>query len=153
LSDWAVSFVESEKVSDANIIGGLSGGAMIGFASVLLLLMIGRIAGISGILGGVITFGAAKDVPWRAAFIAGLILGAALYRLIWGPLPLQLQVEGTVLAIAGILVGVGTRVSSGCTSGHGVCGLARRSKRSVAATFIFMGAAMLTVYVTRQVMS
>jgi len=136
---------------EANIIGGLAGGAMIGFASVLMLLLIGRIAGISGILGGAFIFTATADVPWRIAFIAGLMLGAVLYRLVWGPLPLQLQAQGVMLVIAGVLVGVGTRVGSGCTSGHGVCGVARRSKRSFAATLIFMAVAIVTVYVTRHV--
>lgn len=136
-------------MSEANIIGGLTGGAMIGFASVLMLLMIGRITGISGILGGAINWKATEGLPWRVAFIAGLILGAVLYRLLWGPLPLQLQAQGAMLVVAGILVGIGTRVGSGCTSGHGVCGVARRSKRSVTATLTFIGVAMLTVYITR----
>jgi uncharacterized membrane protein YedE/YeeE len=136
-------------MSEANIIGGLSGGVMIGLASVLLLLLIGRIAGISGILGGVINWKATEGTPWRVAFIVGLILGAVLYRLLWGPLPLQLQAQGAMLALSGILVGIGTRVGSGCTSGHGVCGVARRSKRSITATLTFIGVAMLTVYVTR----
>jgi len=136
-------------MSEANVIGGLSGGAMIGLASVLLLLLIGRITGISGILGGVVNWNATKDLPWRVAFIVGLILGAILYRLFWGPLPLQLQARGVMLVVAGLLVGVGTRVGSGCTSGHGVCGIARRSTRSVSATLTFMGVAMLTVYITR----
>lgn len=136
-------------MSEANVIGGLSGGAIIGLASVLLLLLIGRITGISGILGGVVNWNATKDLPWRVAFIVGLILGAVLYRLFWGPLPLQLQAQGAMLVVAGILVGVGTRVGSGCTSGHGVCGVARRSTRSVTATLTFIGVAMLTVYITR----
>ncbi len=134
---------------EANVIGGLSGGAMIGLASVFMLMMIGRITGISGILGGVINWNAIKDLPWRIAFIAGLILGAVLYRLFWGPLSLQLQAHGVMLVVAGVLVGVGTRVGSGCTSGHGVCGIARRSTRSVTATLTFIGVAMLTVYITR----
>jgi len=138
-------------VTEANIIGGLSGGAMIGLASVLMLLLIGRIAGISGILGGAFIFTTTEDVPWRVAFIAGLMLGAVLYRLLWGPLPLQLQAQGVMLVIAGILVGIGTRVGSGCTSGHGVCGVARRSRRSISATLTFITVAMLTVYVTRHV--
>ena len=138
-------------MTEANIIGGLSGGAMIGLASVLMLLLIGRIAGISGILGGAFIFTTTEDVPWRVAFIAGLMLGAVLYRLLWGPLPLQLQAQGVMLVIAGILVGIGTRVGSGCTSGHGVCGVARRSRRSISATLTFITVAMLTVYVTRHV--
>ena len=138
-------------MTEANIIGGLSGGALIGLASVLLLLLIGRIAGISGIFGGALIFKTTEYVPWRVAFIAGLILGAVIYRLLWGPLPIQMQAQGVILVIAGVLVGIGTRVGSGCTSGHGVCGLARRSKRSLAATMTFMAVAMVTVYLVRHV--
>ncbi len=138
-------------MTEANIIGGLSGGALIGLASVLLLLLIGRIAGISGIFGGALIFKTTEYVPWRVAFIAGLILGAVIYRALWGPLPIQMQAQGVMLVIAGVLVGIGTRVGSGCTSGHGVCGLARRSKRSLAATLTFMAVAMLTVYLVRHV--
>jgi uncharacterized membrane protein YedE/YeeE len=138
-------------VTEANIIGGLSGGALIGLASVLLLLLIGRIAGISGIFGGALIFKTTEHVPWRVAFIAGLILGAVIYRALWGPLPIQMQAEGALLVIAGVFVGIGTRVGSGCTSGHGVCGLARRSKRSLAATLTFMAVAMVTVYLVRHV--
>ncbi|MDH3673640.1 MAG: YeeE/YedE thiosulfate transporter family protein [Gammaproteobacteria bacterium] len=140
-------------MSEANIVGGLLGGTLIGLASVLMLLMIGRITGISGILGGVINWKAIEGRSWRVAFIVGLILGAALYRLFWGPLPLQLQAQGAVLVVAGILVGVGTRVGSGCTSGHGVCGVARGSRRSVTATLTFIGMAMLTVYITRHALA
>jgi len=124
---------------------------MIGLASVLLLLLIGRIAGIAGIVGGAFIFTTTENVPWRVAFIAGLILGAVAYRLLWGPLPIQLQAQGVILVIAGILVGIGTRVGSGCTSGHGVCGVARRSKRSLTATLTFMAVAMVTVYLIRHV--
>jgi uncharacterized membrane protein YedE/YeeE len=138
-------------VTEANIIGGLSGGALIGLASVLLLLLIGRIAGISGIFGGALIFKTTEYVPWRVAFIAGLILGAVIYRLLWGPLPIQMQAQGVLLVIAGVFVGIGTRVGSGCTSGHGVCGLARRSKRSLAATLTFMAVAIVTVYLVRHV--
>ena len=134
---------------EPNVIGGLSGGAMIGLASVLMLLLVGRIAGISGIFGGAIGFTTTSDVAWRVAFIAGLILGAVVYRLVWGDLPLQLQAQGGMHVVAGILVGIGTRLGSGCTSGHGVCGIARRSNRSFTATLIFMGIAMITVYVVR----
>ena len=136
-------------MAEANIIGGLAGGAMIGFASVLLLLTIGRVAGVSGILGGAIDWKAGEGRPWRIAFLAGLIVGAVLYKLFWGPLSLQLQAQGVTLAFAGLLVGIGTRIGSGCTSGHGVCGVARGSKRSVTATLTFVGIAALTVYITR----
>jgi uncharacterized membrane protein YedE/YeeE len=140
-------------VVEANVIGGLLGGAMIGVASVLMLLLIGRLAGVSGILGGAFIFTTIEDVPWRVAFIVGLILGAVFYRLFWGALVIELQAQGAILVVAGILVGLGTRVGSGCTSGHGVCGVARRSKRSITATLTFIGVAMLTVYFVRHVFS
>lgn len=131
-----------------NLIGGLIGGALIGLAAALLLALNGRIAGISGILGGLITATAWRERFWRFAFILGLIAGAGLYALARGGLPLELQASGATLLMAGLLVGVGTRLGSGCTSGHGVCGLARRSPRSLAATMIFMATAACTVFLT-----
>jgi uncharacterized membrane protein YedE/YeeE len=136
---------------EPNIVGGLVGGGLIGLAAVLLLALNGRIAGISGILGGMITANAPSERWWRLAFISGLILGAGLVGLARGGLPLELQARGPILLLAGLLVGVGTRLGSGCTSGHGVCGLARRSPRSLAATLLFMAAAALTVFLTRHV--
>jgi uncharacterized protein len=136
---------------EPNLIGGLIGGALIGLAAVLLLALNGRIAGISGILGGLITSTGRRDPFWRCAFILGLLAGAGLYALAYGGLPLELQARGSTLLVAGLLVGVGTRLGSGCTSGHGVCGLARRSPRSLLATMIFMVAAVLTVFLTRHI--
>ena len=133
---------------EPNFIGGLIGGALIGLAAVLLLALNGRIAGISGILGGLIAATAWGERFWRLAFILGLIVGAGLYALVSGGLPLELQASGATLLIAGLLVGVGTRLGSGCTSGHGVCGLARRSPRSFVATMIFMATAVCTVFLT-----
>ncbi|MDT8428914.1 MAG: YeeE/YedE family protein [Pseudomonadales bacterium] len=138
---------------EPDIIGGLGGGLLIGLASALMLLLIGRIAGISGILGGVVTGGSRAEFPWRLAFVAGLIGGGVLYRLLIGPLVITMQAEGPVLILAGLLVGFGTRIGSGCTSGHGVCGLARRSPRSLAATVLFIGVAALTVFITRHLLS
>ena len=135
---------------EPNTLGGLIGGALIGLAAVLLLALNGRIAGISGILGGLITSTGRGDRFWRCAFIFGLLAGAGLYALTSG-LPLQLQARGPTLLVAGLLVGVGTRLGSGCTSGHGVCGLARRSPRSLRATIVFMVAAALTVFLTRHI--
>lgn len=131
--------------------GGLIGGALIGFAAVLLLALNGRIAGVSGILGGLLTSNIGSERFWRVAFIFGLIAGAALYALASGRLPLELEASLPTLVIAGLLVGVGTRLGSGCTSGHGVCGLARRSPRSLTATMIFMVVAALTVFLMRHV--
>ena len=137
-------------MTEPNTLGGLIGGALIGLAAVLLLALNGRIAGISGILGGLITSTGRGDRFWRCAFIFGLLAGAGLYALTSG-LPLQLQARGPTLLVAGLLVGVGTRLGSGCTSGHGVCGLARRSPRSLLATMVFMVAAALTVFLTHHI--
>ena len=138
-------------MTEPNIFGGLIGGALIGLAAVLLLALNGRIAGVSGILGGLITSTSRGERFWHLAFVFGLIAGAGLYVLARGGLPLELQAGGLTLLLAGLLVGVGTRLGSGCTSGHGVCGLARRSPRSLVATMIFMATAVLTVFLTRHV--
>ena len=138
-------------MTEPNVFGGLIGGALIGLAAVLLLALNGRIAGVSGILGGLITSISRGERFWHLAFIFGLIAGAGLYVLARGGLPLELQAGGLTLLLAGLLVGVGTRLGSGCTSGHGVCGLARRSPRSLVATMIFMVTAALTVFLTRHV--
>ena len=138
-------------MTEPNIMGGLIGGALIGLAAVLLLALNGRVAGVSGILGGLLTSNIGSERFWRVAFILGLIAGAALYALASGGLPLELEASLPTLVIAGLLVGVGTRLGSGCTSGHGVCGLARRSPRSLTATMIFMVVAALTVFLMRQV--
>lgn len=126
----------------------LAGGALIGLAAALLILGSGRIAGISGIVGGLFR-PAAGDAGWRIAFVVGLIAAP----LVWGlfaALPAVQSDAGTAtLIIAGLLVGVGTRYGSGCTSGHGVCGLSRLSPRSLVATLAFMGAGFVTVYLVR----
>lgn len=133
---------------DVSPIPALVGGALIGLAAVLLLLANGRIAGISGIVGGVVE--GADDVGWRLAFVAGLILGPLVTTLIGG-MPPVIQVEAPLwlVVVAGLLVGFGTRLGSGCTSGHGVCGLARLSPRSLTATLAFMGTAVVVVFVVR----
>ncbi|MGZ8443499.1 MAG: YeeE/YedE family protein [Candidatus Binatia bacterium] len=138
-------------MAETNLFGGLTGGLLIGFAAALLLLVNGRIAGISGILGGLITANSPGERLWRGAFVIGLVGGAAVYAWLHGGLPLQLQTSNSGLLLAGLLVGFGTRLGSGCTSGHGVCGLARRSPRSLAATATFIACGMLTVYLTRHV--
>jgi uncharacterized membrane protein YedE/YeeE len=140
-------------IIEPNLIGGLSGGALIGASSAAMLLLLGRITGISGILGGVLAWSRSNEMFWRAAFLAGLVLGAGVYRLLWGELPLQLQAEGVTLVLAGFLVGAGTRLGSGCTSGHGVCGLAQRSKRSFTATALFMSVAVVTVFIVRHLLA
>jgi uncharacterized protein len=138
-------------MAESNLFGGLIGGLLIGLAAALLLLFNGRIAGISGILGGLIDANPISERLWRGAFVIGLVCGAAVYSGFHGGLPLQLPVRSSGLLLAGLLVGFGTRLGSGCTSGHGVCGLARSSPRSLVATATFIACGMLTVYLTRHV--
>ncbi|WP_296657170.1 YeeE/YedE family protein [Paraburkholderia sp.] len=129
-------------------VASLTGGLLIGAAAVLLVLGNGRVAGISGIVGGLLN-AVRGERAWRAAFIAGLIAAPWLWRLA-APLPAPV-IESTpvTLIAAGLLVGVGTRYGSGCTSGHGVCGLSRGSLRSLVATGSFMAAGFVTVFVVR----
>jgi hypothetical protein len=128
----------------------LGGGALIGLAAALFVLLNGRIAGISGVLGGLLG-PALGDIGWRAAFVLGLVAAPSIF-LLFGQLPVpRIEASWGVLAAAGLLVGVGTRYGSGCTSGHGVCGLARLSPRSLAATAVFMAAGFVTVFVVRHV--
>jgi len=127
------------------------GGALIGLSAVLLMLFDGRIAGISGILGGLLN-PQTKDRAWRAAFVVGLI-AAPVSAVLAGyavPIP-QMPKSFITIAVAGLLVGFGTRLGSGCTSGHGICGIARLSPRSIAATMVFMVAAIIVVALTRHV--
>lgn len=126
----------------------LAGGMLIGLAAALLILFNGRIAGISGILGGLL-HPRSGDRGWRIAFLAGLIGTPLLYQ-VWQALPpVQIDAGTPALIVAGLLVGVGVRYGAGCTSGHGVCGLSRLSPRSLAATCAFMAAGFLTVYLLR----
>jgi uncharacterized membrane protein YedE/YeeE len=126
------------------------GGALIGLAALLLMLLTGRIAGISGIAGGLLSGN--SDRGWRVAFILGLILAPVAGMLAGDPLPAPVMPASWVAVIAaGLLVGFGTRLASGCTSGHGVCGIARLSVRSIVATAVFMGAAIVVVALTRHV--
>ena len=130
----------------------LGGGLLIGLAAAMFVLVNGRIAGISGILGGLL-----RPVPgergWRIAFLLGLVAAPLVYTLA-APLPAMRIDAGTgTLIAAGLLVGVGTRYGAGCTSGHGVCGLARGSARSLAATLAFMGAGFATVFIVRHLLA
>ena len=133
-------------------LSGLIGGIMIGLATTLLLLVNGRIAGISGILGGIFSF-TGGETTWRIAFAVGLVAGPFII-FAFDPSAFDLSIPRSVplLAVAGLLVGFGTQLGNGCTSGHGVCGLARGSHRSVVATVGFFGAAAATVFVTRHIM-
>ena len=130
---------------------GFLGGMLIGLAAVLLLLANGRIAGVSGIVGGLLSR-TPGDTGWRLAFVVGLWLGALVYWASGGALfELEFTATPAVMIFAGLLVGYGTRLGSGCTSGHGVCGIARFSPRSMVATIVFMASGIATVYVVRHV--
>jgi uncharacterized membrane protein YedE/YeeE len=133
-------------------LSGLLGGALIGLAAAMLMLLTGRIAGVSGIFGGLFTQGA-TDRGWRFAFLAGLIATPIIATLLTGaalPSPVM-PASLIVIAAAGLLVGFGSRMGGGCTSGHGVCGVARLSARSLIATAVFMIAAIATVAVVRHI--
>jgi uncharacterized membrane protein YedE/YeeE len=135
--------------SNSSVVAALAGGALIGAAASLLLRANGRVAGISGILSGL--FSRRRDeIGWRVLFVAGLLVGGAVFVVLQ---PAALAVEfppstGVTLA-GGLLVGIGTRLSGGCTSGHGVCGISRLSVRSIAATCTFLAVGMLTVFLVR----
>jgi uncharacterized protein len=128
------------------------GGALIGVAAVMFVLLNGRIAGISGIVGGLAS-ARPGDRAWRLAFLAGLVLTPLLYGLVSAVPAARIDADFTLLVIAGLLVGIGTRYGAGCTSGHGVCGLSRLSPRSLVATLCFMCAGFATVYVMRHLLN
>lgn len=133
-------------------VSALIGGSMIGLAAVMFMWLNGRVTGISGILGGLFP-PASGDISWRIAFIAGMVLAPIGFGAMRGGMPVvELPSSNVTLILGGLLVGFGTRLGSGCTSGHGVCGIARLSPRSVTATLIFMGFGFVTVFVTRHVM-
>ena len=137
---------------DFTPVSGLIGGLLIGLAVALMLLLNGRMAGVSGIVGGLVN-PKAGDSGWRAAFVMGLPLGAIVYILAaGGPTPVDVLASPPAILIWGLLVGFGTRMGSGCTSGHGLCGLALFSLRSVVATAVFFGVAMVTVFLTGHVL-
>ncbi len=134
------------------------GGILIGLASTILLLTQGRLAGISGILGGLLLQNT-SDRNWRIVFLLGLVIGASLYSFFGGdvsgvninPYHLSYKIHIAALIVGGLLVGYGTQIGSGCTSGHGICGLGRLSTRSLVATIIFMSTAGLTVFIIRNI--
>ena len=130
----------------------LAGGLLIGLAAALLLSFNGRIAGISGIMGGLLARPRAEEFGWRAAFVLGLLLAPALYRLFADLPESRIDAGWATLVAAGLMVGSGSRLGSGCTSGHGVCGLSRLSPRSLVATLTFMAAGFVTVFVARHVL-
>lgn len=126
----------------------LAGGLLIGLAAAVFVLFTGRIAGISGILGGLIK-PRRGDIGWRLAFIGGLVGAPVVYSLFWRLPDIQIAANPVTLIIAGLIVGFGTRLGSGCTSGHGVCGISRLSPRSIVATGTFMAMGFITVYLVR----
>ena len=130
----------------------LGGGALIGISAALFILLNGRIAGITGIIGGL--FKPTKaDVAWRMAFTLGLVIAPVIWML-FGKLPeITIDADYELLVVAGLIVGFGARLGSGCTSGHGVCGISRLSPRSIIATLAFMGTGFLTVFVVRHLLS
>ena len=130
----------------------LAGGLLIGIASAMFLLLNGKVAGVSGILGGLL-HPRLGDNGWRVAFILGLIIAPLLFQLV-APLPaVKIDAGTSLLVVAGLLVGVGTRYGSGCTSGHGVCGLSRLSPRSMLATAAFMASGFVTVFIARHLIN
>jgi len=126
----------------------LAGGIMIGVATAMLVLLNGRIAGIAGIIGGLLR-PASGDMAWRLAFIIGLLVAPPADLIVAEPMPPTIAASYPMMIAAGLLVGAGTRYGSGCTSGHGVCGLSRLSPRSLVATLMFMAAGFATVFVVR----
>ncbi len=130
----------------------LAGGVLLGLASALFVLLNGRILGISGIVGGLLR-PRAGDMGWRLAFLLGMLVAPGLYWLVVGPTQPRIDATWGMVVMAGLLVGVGTRYGSGCTSGHGVCGLSRMSPRSLVATLAFMGAGFVTVFLIRHVLA
>ncbi|MDF3416121.1 YeeE/YedE family protein [Sulfitobacter sp. M57] len=133
-------------------LASLVGGVLIGLAATLLMLVAGRVMGATGVLAGIVQPASAQDFGWRVALLAGMVSGPAVVWLISGDMPaLQVPNSTAAFVIGGLIVGFGVTFGSGCTSGHGVCGLARLSPRSLAATLTFMACAFVTVFVIRHV--
>ncbi|WP_374380793.1 YeeE/YedE family protein [Dongia sp.] len=133
-------------------LSALLGGGLIGLAALILLLGLGRIAGVSGILGGLLQR-LDNDSFWRLAFVLGIPLGALLMAQFLGGFVPRLNVGSAALVVAGLAVGFGTRLGAGCTSGHGICGLARLSPRSLVAVLAFMASAMATVFIIHHLLA
>lgn len=131
----------------------LLGGALIGLAVALLLLFKGRIAGISGIIGGLLSAENRDEAKWRLAFVLGMVLAPLAYGLVATPPGSRIDTDWVTLVVAGLLTGFGSRLGSGCTSGHGVCGISRLSRRSLVATLSFMSTGFMTVYAVRHLVN
>lgn len=131
----------------------LGGGALIGVAAVLLMATMGRVMGATGILAGILQPANLSDWAWRVSVLAGMISGPVVVMALTGEFPaVQVPVSTTMLAVGGVIVGIGVTFGAGCTSGHGVCGMARLSPRSIVATLTFMATTAITVYVVRHIM-
>ena len=128
-------------------LASLLGGLLIGLSVTMMILINGRVAGISGILGSISSAHKA-DVIWRVAFIGGLVISPFIYMMFSQPPTVKLEASNLQIVIAGLLVGLGSRFGSGCTSGHGVCGIARLSPRSIVATLVFISAGIATVFIS-----
>ena len=131
-------------------VSAFTGGLLIGLAAALLILLNGRIAGISGILGGLL-HPAPNETFWRAAFVLGLVIAPVSWGLFYALPAIDIDASYPVLIVAGLIVGISTRYGAGCTSGHGVCGLSRLSPRSLVATLVFLGSGFVSVYLIRHV--
>ena len=130
----------------------LAGGALIGVAAVFLMASLGRVMGATGVLSGVLWPASASDRAWRLAILAGMVSGPLLVRAVTGAFPvIEVPASLPMLALGGVIVGIGVSFGAGCTSGHGVCGLARLSPRSLVATLSFMATTAVTVFVIRHV--
>ncbi|MFD0914810.1 YeeE/YedE family protein [Pseudahrensia aquimaris] len=134
-------------------VSAVIGGSMIGLAAVMTMVLLGRIMGISGILGGFFSPSIGSEANWRVPFVVGIVIAPVIYWLFSGDIP-QIQIPADIYTMAGtgVLVGFGAALGSGCTSGHGVCGMARLSKRSFVSVVTFMSTAIVTVFVTQHLM-
>ena len=142
----------SLNLSDVSFWSSVAGGLLIGLAAALLLLGCGQVTGISGILGKLLRWSGIGNA-WRWSFVLGLLLAPVLARVVFTLPEATIQVGWQLLLVSGALVGIGTGLANGCTSGHGICGLARGSRRSLAATLTFMAAGMVTVFLNRHLWS
>ena len=138
-------------MTDFTPLTGFLGGSIVGLSALVLLLFKGKVAGISGILNGLFDRDL-NELPWRFVFLVGIVLGPLLANFLDFHLPSKIELSWSVILIGGALVGFGTNMAGGCTSGHGICGVGRFSSRSIWATLVFMGIAMLTVFVSRHLL-
>jgi hypothetical protein len=133
-------------------LASLAGGVLIGLSATLLMLLLGRVMGATGVVSGLMSPASRPDFVWRAALLAGMVTGPGLLWLLSGDMPaIEVPVSTGALIVGGLIVGIGVTFGSGCTSGHGVCGMARLSPRSIAATLTFMVVTLITVFVIRHV--